>query len=489
MDIVDLVLIGIFVTILILISLEKIEKAIGGILGGVLVFLIFFLTEDFLLHDLLEFIDFSVIFTILGIFSSAEVIRESGFFQWIGIKATQVTRGRPQFLFILLTLASGLLAGPITAIAVMIIIGNLTVDVADILDIDPCPYLVAEAVASNAGALLTPIASVPNIIIRGYFPQTSFVFYGVHLVSFALLLLPLTIFILSKRVGTLEEPSEDRRAFLMEVNPWIVVHNRSLLMKAAFLFFVMVISLVLLPILFPSVELWFLAIAFMFAFLALPEIDVNMVLKDLDWEIIFFLIGLFIMVEGLVHQGILTKVAQQMKTFLGGGNFFSVVFVLWFSTLASGVIDDIAVTIVLLPLIEELLVPGSPLAEIEVLILVTLIISVNLGGNLTPLASPTTVLAMSLSKKAKKELTPKEFLKIGFFTTLLQVSIATVFLGIVYYFTYYYGVRMLVIDYFLLITAFLVYGLLFFRHKFLNSWSKVGALFSWLGRGTEKGKP
>ncbi|NIQ06978.1 MAG: hypothetical protein GWO20_14990 [Candidatus Korarchaeota archaeon] len=460
MNIAEVALIATFVVLLLLITLEKVDKLIGGVLGGIIVFFILFLAEGFVLQrgdlNILEFIDFSVILTILGIFVSVEVIRESGFFQWLGIKGIKATKGRSYPLFILLCIVSSILSGIVTSIAVMIIVGSLTVDIAKILDINPLPYLAAEAITVNVGTLVTPIASIPNIIVLGRLEQASFGFYAVNLAPFSLFLIPITIFILMKRSELLEEPGEDRRLVLMEFSEWAVVSNRKLFKRAAFLFITMIVSFILLPNLFPAVKLWLVSVIFMFIFLALPETDAGELIKNIEWDTIFFLIGLFIMVEGLSHKGLLLRAAQAIQTVVGGREILSILLILWFSFFASGVIDNIAVTIAILPVVM-FLIESPELQAIAPVILTTLIIGVNLGGNLTPMASPTTVLAMSLSKRSGQELTPTMFFKIGFLTTMLQVTIASVYLLVVYFLTTFLRVSMGMVNVFTLIAALFGY--------------------------------
>lgn len=478
MNLPEILLILTFGILLVLVSVEKIEKLIGGILGAIIVFFILFFTEaGFGLTTLLEFIDFEIVLTILGILVSVEATRKSGFFQWLGVLGIKATKGRASPLFILLCLASGLLSGFVTSIAVMIVIGGLTVDIARILDISPVPYLTAEAITVNVGVLISPIASIPNIIIYNEFSQASFAFYAINLAPFSLALLPLTIFTLLNRLDILEEPTEERRTVLMEFNQWTVVRNRRLFKECAVLFIGMITSFIIVPNIIPEVELWLLAVVSMFGFLALPDTDADQLVKNIDWTTIFFLIGLFIMVEALSYRGVLKVAARGIKSLVGDNAIFSILIIFWISFLASGIIDNIAVTIAFIPIVSTLI--NSPeLQPISPILLVTLIIGVNLGGNLTPMASPTTVLAMSLSKKSGDELTPKRFFKIGFSTALFQASVATGFLFLVFVLTTN-GVSLLVINVCLLIVAFGGYAFLYFQDGMRE---KLISLFEWSKR-------
>lgn len=469
-----------FIILLLLITLEKIKKLIGGVIGGLIVFILLLVTEGFVLQrppsvagmDLLGFIDFEVIFMILGIFVSVEAIRESGFFQWLGIKGIKATRGRAYPLFILLALVSSFLSGFVTSIAVMIIVGNLTIDTARVLDINPLPYLAAEAITVNVGVLITPIASIPNIIIMnestsiGILPEASFGFYATNLAPFSLFLIPLTIFVLLKRFKVLEDPSEDRREFLMEFDEWTVVADRTLFKRTAILFITMIASFIIIPNILPQVKLWLVSITFMVLFLVLPKIKPGKLVRNIDWDTIFFLIGLFIMVGGLEHEGVLDTVAESMGSALGGNVIYSILVLFLFAAFASGVIDNIAVTIVLIPIITHLVTASSALQAVAPVLISTLIIGVNLGGNLTPMASPTTVLAMSLSKKAEEELTPAKFFKIGFSVTLFQISIAIGYLILSFLFVSLFGSQILTFfNIAVLIVAIVNFSLLLFRER------------------------
>ncbi len=475
----EIVLLVTFLIILILVTLEKIEKVVGGVLGAVIVFLILFLTERFLITDIIEFIDFGVILTILGIFVSVEAISESGFFQWLAIKGIKATKGHSTFLFVLLCFVASILTGFITAIASMIIVGALTVDIAKILDIDPTPYLTAEAITVNCGTLLTPIASIPNIIVLGEIEEASFGFYAVNLAPISLLLITSTVFILLKLTERLEEPSDERRAFLMEFNSWVVVPNRPLFNESAILFIAMTVSLIILPNLFPLVKLWFVAVLFMLIFLALPETNGGELIKNIEWGTIFFLIGLFVMVEGLAHKGLLLQAAEGMRQIIGGNRLLSILIILSFSFFASGVIDNIAVTIALLPILSHLLnIPA--LQAINNILISTLIIGANLGGNLTPMASPTTVLAMSISKKSDYELTPRKFIKIGFPTTMIQLFIATAYLLLIYSISTFLMVNLLLINLLMLLFALVGFAALYFRETLQQKLSRAVHVLSTL---------
>ncbi len=465
MHVPEALLILTFVSILVLVTLEKIEKGFGGLLGATMVFLILFVSdESFVLVNLLSFINFEVILTILAIFTSVNVIRKSGLFQWLAIKGIKATKGEAYPLFILLCLVSSLFSGFITAIAVMVIIGNLTIDVAKVLNISPTPYLVAEAIVVKLGGLLTPISGILNIIISGELPAASFYFFAVRLIPLFCLLVPVTILVLLRQFKVLEEPVERRRVFLMEVNPWMVVPNKWLLKSAATLFIAMIASFIILSKLFVRVELWLVAVIFMLIFLSLPHTKAKEVFRDLDWGLLFFLIGLFILVEGLNQYALLSRIAEGMVILLQENKILSILALLWFSYFASGIINSLAVTVVLIPIVQQLL-STEGLAAISPILITALIISVNLGSNLTPMASVTTVIAMSLTRKTKKEFSSKEFFKIGFLISFLHLSIVTVYLSLVFLFTYFYSSSIAVINLFVIGMAIGSFAVLYFQKR------------------------
>lgn len=424
----EILLIVSFVVILLLITLEVIDRSLGGVLGIIIVFLLFLLTGGIGLTDLIADIDFAIIFTILGIFISVEAVRKSGFFQWLGIKGIKATKGRPYPLFMLLCIASSLMTGILTSIAVVVIIGSLTIDTAKVLDINPLPYLAAEAITVNVGATITLIGSIPNIIIAKEL-DLSFAFFLINLAPFSLLLISITVFLLFKSLGLLESPSKVRRNFLMEFDEWTVVTDKRLFKEVAIIFFAMIGSFIVLPQYFHQIKLWFLALFFMSLFLLLPGMEAAEMLKGIDWETIFFLIGLYVLVGGL--KPILDRAASGIQSVLGGNLLLTILVILWIVCLTSGVVDNIAVTVALIPVLRPLIASSS--REISFILLIAFIIGVNIGGNLTPMASPTTVLAMSLSKKTEEELTPKKFFKIGFSVALIQNSIATAYLVFSFY--------------------------------------------------------
>lgn len=307
--------------------------------------------------------------------------------------------------------------------------GNLTIDTARVLDINPLPYLVAEAKIINIGLLMTPLASASNILIYTSIPMANFRFYGTYLLPLLVFLLPLMIFVLFTYFQGLETPKAARRNFLMDFQEWSLVPSKKVFYESIFLLVGLLASFDLLPAISPVIhqKLWIIAVVFMFIALLLPGIEPRRILKRTDWGTLFFLLGVFIMVFGLQKEGFLIMRQEIIQQFIQANMLVSILIIFWLACLFSALFGNIAVTYAFLPNI--VFVINSPTIETYTpFFLSALIIGVNIGSNLTPTAGSSSILSTTLTQRSEQEFHTKELVKIGVITTFIPGILASLYL-------------------------------------------------------------
>jgi Na+/H+ antiporter NhaD/arsenite permease-like protein len=155
--------------------------------------------------------------------------------------------------------------------------------------------------------------------------------------------------------------------------------------------------------------------------------DPHHVLRDIEWTTLFFFIGLFITVEAVVEVGIIERVAQAAQSLTGENLRLTSLLLLWFSALASGIVDNIPYTATMIPLIESLgqTLPIGPLWW-------SLALGACLGGNATMVGAAANVVVANLAERSGNPITFGQFLRYGLPLTIGSMVIASMYVWILY---------------------------------------------------------
>lgn len=146
--------------------------------------------------------------------------------------------------------------------------------------------------------------------------------------------------------------------------------------------------------------------------------------KELDWETIFFLIGIFVVVGAISETGLLQDFAVFIEKLIGGNVFLGFILILAFSVLISGFVDNVPYIIVMLPVAQTL---ATNIGVAQEIYMFALLVGSCLGGNLTPFGASANIVAMGILKKEGYPVNFGGFLKISApFTILTTASAAAV---------------------------------------------------------------
>ena len=153
--------------------------------------------------------------------------------------------------------------------------------------------------------------------------------------------------------------------------------------------------------------------------------EIWQLVKELDWETIAFLIGIFVVVGAISETGLLDDFAAWLAHVTGGSKFAGFILILAFSILISGFVDNVPYIIVMLPVAGSL---ATGLGIQKELLMFALLIGSCLGGNLTPFGASANVVAMGILKKEGHPITFPGFLKISAPFTILTTAAAAALL-------------------------------------------------------------
>jgi len=436
-----IIILGCFLAVIILIITNKLNRAISSLFGAVITYFVLVFIEGFDFSVIVEllfgsppppsspfegFVNLHSLIIIIGMMMIVQIAHEAGTFQFIAVKLIKFSRGKPTVLLIIFCTVTVFISAILNNILTVIIIIPLTITVSRILNINPSPYILTQAVLVNIGGTIFSISSIPNILITT-FANIEFLefFLNVGILSLIVFILTLCFFILLYK-GELKVPEEGVQV-LKEFNVWNVVQNKRLFYQSIISLIILFALLIIIPSTIISSDIITLAIALIL--IIITRLDPKNIISKIDFELIFYLLGIFIIVGGLEITGVTDVIGNSILN-LGGNNFYlQIILLLWFSAYLSSCIDNIPITKVLIPVADTMSLSVSPSTRSQ--FFYSLALGANWGDNLTPLGD--NILVGNLAEQNKRPISFKSFFKLGFITTNYQIAIITTYYTLIFY--------------------------------------------------------
>jgi len=414
----QILILTIFIIIIISISLEILDKAILVLIGSLFTYAVLYVFEGVSYADLFKFVNFNVISILVGIMIIVEIVKESGFFQFLALKAVKITRGNPDLLIYMISLITFLTGVFILNVASIAILLTVTVTITFALKLEARPFIILEAIVVDMGAMSLYLASVPNILISTL-GGVDIIFFLVNILPFSMLSLWFSMMYFSRHFGEMPEVDITRKMALIELDEWTLIKD----LRAFYASSIAIAAIILGFTIYPDKA--FIVVLCAIGLILVVDIDFKEILKNIDWGTIFFFIGLFILVGALEHVGLLEILGHLLSNFIGKNILLGLLVILWIVAFLSGIIDNIALTLIFIPIIKTLV---EVFPSNAYLFWVALVIGTNVGGEVTPVGSPTAIIAMGFSEQYDMEIKFKEFLKISLTWSIGSLSLATGYL-------------------------------------------------------------
>ena len=403
---------SIFLLTYALIVSERIHRTISALLGGVAMIL-FVLPQENAFHS----IDWNVIFLLAGMMVIANVLKETGLFQWIALQAVRLGKGDPFKVLVILSLITAITSALLDNVTIVVLIAPVTLFVASTLRVSPVPFLIAEILASNIGGMATLVGDPPNILIGSA--------TGLDFVTFAANMGPISAIIMvgfiglahplfKKDLAVLDQDNVD----ITELDASALITDPVLLRKSLIVMSGVIIGFLLHGAL--HLEPATIALAGATLLMLWSKTDPHYALRDIEWTTLFFFFGLFIMVEALVEVGLIEIVADAALRLTGGNLQLTSILLIWFSAIASGIVDNIPYTATMIPIVESLgqVMSANPLWW-------SLALGACLGGNLTLVGAAANVVVASLAEKSGHPISFTHFLRYGAIVTVMSLILAS----------------------------------------------------------------
>jgi Na+/H+ antiporter NhaD/arsenite permease-like protein len=423
----------VFVAVLILIALGKLHNTLAALLGATLLFVFSYLgrplLEDFYIFDFggaLRYVDWNVIFLIMGMMIVIAVVERTGVFQWLAYRAYRVSGGRVWLLVPILMILTGVASAFLDNVTTMLLMTPISVQIAMAMGINPLALLMPEVMASNVVGISTLIGTPTNILIGSY-GKISFNGFLANLSPGVLLaLVGLIVYseLAYRREFKAASQSGVADLLVAKLAERARITQPDHLKKAGVVGMGMLVLFVVGEHfhLVPAVT----ALLGATALLVWIKPDIEEMIEAVDWTTLVFFIALFIVVGAIQEVGLIGFIADGLGRLVGGNLLLAMLAVTWSSALLSTVIANIPFTAAMLPVVGYLTatVPG---AQSKALFF-CLSVGSAMGGNGSLIGASANMVTAGIAERAGYSISYLYFLKKGLPALLITVSLATLWL-------------------------------------------------------------
>lgn len=415
----------IFFGSLVLIFSERLNRTITAIAGAALMVILGRVFGFYSEEAALAAVDFNTLGLLLGMMILVAMLEPTGFFQYLAVLAARSSKGKPVRLFILLGIITTVLSMFLDNVTTVVLIAPVTILISEIIGISPLPFLMAEALLSNTGGVATLIGDPPNVLI-GSAAELSFNDFLIYSMPIVLVAWAGALFLLqylfrkelSKRPRSVKaimrlEPAES-------LNEPLAARRVLIVLGGSILFFFFHHALHVSPSL---VALSAAAIA-----LAWVQPDIQELLRRIEWSVLIFFGALFVMVGGLEYAGVMGSVVGLLERASAIPPRLFGVAVIWIVAGLSAFVDNVPITIALIPVVQGLGESGMDIAPLWW----ALAFGAGFGGSGTIIGSTANIIVTALSEKTRTPITSKIWNKRGLPVMLITCLIASVLYAVLY---------------------------------------------------------
>lgn len=413
----QLIAVIIFIMVIVAIMSEKVHRAVAAVTGSVLLVLFKVLS----IEDCISYIDFNTIGVLIGMMLFVAVVKNSGIFEYIAIKAAKFAKGNPWKIMMYFMILTALLSAFLDNVTTVLLIGPMTLAITRILKMNPVPFLMTQILASNIGGTATLIGDPPNIMI-GSAANLSFLDFIVNLGPISLAVLAVTIFCSYFIYGKHFIFDKSAMQEVMKLDEQKAVKDASLMRKSIILTIMVAVGFVMHSTL--GIESCIVALTVASIMLLIGKQDADEIIAGVEWPTIIFFTGLFIVVGGMVKVGVIDKLAHLLMNVAEGHMVLTMLLILWVSAILSSILDNIPFVATLIPLILTMERSGLNVTPLWWAIS----LGACLGGNGTLIGASANVVLSGISNKHGYPITFMQYLKIGYPMMILSMLLSTIYL-------------------------------------------------------------
>lgn len=412
------------------VAYERFHKTVAAFCGAIVMVALGVWMGVFPYHEVYEFLkeDLNIFGVIIGTGILVEVVGKSGLFHVVGLQFVRVVGGKASRLYFSMCALTFVFVSVLTIVPAMMILSTLVFIICRTLGYKPVPLLLSVAICANSGAIATFASGLPNIMIgtAAGIPYMQFIQVSLPYAFISLVIAVVFLRFAYRNDFPWKQSAEEQLAVdekVAALNPWGMVEDRKVLYRSAAIMLGTVIGFVFAQQL--GVGMDFIAMVGGTAALLFAGKGVEDAIGKVNWTVILFFMGLFIIIGCIRHTGALTLVSNSVLEISDNKLGLLLPLICGFSAVASSIVDNIPVAATLIPIVNQISDAGlrpEPLWW-------ALVICCNLGGNGTPIGSISCVIAIhELKSRADTHIGWGEFLKLGGLIMLIQVVGAIIYI-------------------------------------------------------------
>jgi Na+/H+ antiporter NhaD/arsenite permease-like protein len=436
----------IFCVCYLLIMTERLHKTIVALFGAAVMIGLGVVSQEEAFYSHEFGVDYNVVFLLIGMMVIVNILRETGLFEVLAIWAAKRADAKPFRLLVLLAILTAALSAMLDNVTTVLLMAPVTLAITKRLELNPIIFLVSEALASNIGGTATLVGDPPNIMIASK-AELSYVDFLIVMGPIVIVIMGVFVAALWLILGRTMTVAPHLREAVLSLSSREAVPDRAFLRRCLFLLAVVNVGFCFHSLI--HLEPATIALLGASLFMVIgharrrheDDAEELTYLADVEWKTIFFFIGLFILVGGLVKVGVIRYLADQLVAVTRGNLTGSTMAVLWGSALLSAAVDNIPYVAAMNPLIVDLARSLHP----EITDYVTLVhqpdilplwwalaLGACLGGNGTIIGASANVVIVDIARKAGYRISFWQFFKYGFPVMIGSVALSALYLWLIF---------------------------------------------------------
>ncbi len=416
----------VFLTVFYLMITEKVPSAWATMLGGLVMALIGIINEENALEAIYERLE--IIFLLVGMMIIVHIISETGVFQWFAIKVAQLVRGEPFRLIVLLSVVTALCSAFLDNVTTILLMAPVSILLANQLKLDPFPFIISEVMSANIGGVATLIGDPTQLIIgsEGNLGFNEFLMNTSPMAIISMIILIANVYFL---YGRKMHVSRELKARIMELDSSRSLKDIKLLKEAMIIFSLVLAGFILNN--FIDKGLAIIALSGAIILVTLAKREPKEVLNNVEWDTLFFFIGLFMMIRGIENLHIIDIIGEKLIEITAGNFNMALAAITWLSAGFTSIIGNVANAATVSKIVEVMIPSFEKIGNTQAFWW-ALSFGSCLGGNISMLASATNVVAVGAAGKAGCKIDFVKFLKFGAMISVQTLIASTIYMWIRY---------------------------------------------------------
>ena len=413
----QIIALAIFVAVIGVIVSEKLHRAACALIGAMLLVLIGILEPV----EALGFIDFNTIGVLIGMMMFVAVVKNSGIFEFLAVKAAKIAKGNPWKIMVYFMIITAVLSAFLDNVTTVLLIGPMTFSICKTLELNPIPFLLTQIISSNVGGTATLIGDPPNIML-GSAADITFLQFVLYDGPIVVIVMAATIICFKFMYKKGLSVTPEKMALIMKMDENAEIRDRVLFYKSIVMICLVALAFILHDTL--GLKTSIIALSCAALMILIGKQDVEETVHDVEWPTIVFFAFLFIVVGGLEKVGIIHMMAEAMINATGTHYVVLMITILWVSALCSAVLDNIPFVATLIPLIQTMASEGIDVWPLWGAVS----IGACFGGNGTIIGASANVVLTGIANRRGFPITFIDYLKVGGPMMLLSIVLATIYL-------------------------------------------------------------